>query len=251
MKKFDPADVFRSLPDLIYPENLYCACCGDTIDRKTRIHSLCDKCIEKISWISDNPYISSMDDFAFDELYSCCIYGYYPRQIIHKLKFKDARYLAKPLAKLMAERVVLSLGGIDEVRKAFDCITFIPSSKEKLRYRGYNQAQLLAKYLSKELGIPLEELLIKTKETPPVRLAGREERKIMLEGVFMLGPKAELAGRRLKGDLPLKGVRVLLVDDVLTTGSTAGEAALVLKNAGCSFAGLLVFACGNGIVQRK
>ena len=251
LKKKGPAGIIRSLPDLIYPDNLYCACCGDAIDRRTREHSLCDKCIEKITWVSDNPYASYMDDLAFDELFACCLYGYYPRKIIQKLKFGEARYLARPLAKLMAERVMLYYGDMEIVRRSFDCVTYIPSSKEKLQSRGYNQAQLLAKYVSKELGLALEDLLIKPKETAPVRLAGKEERKLILEGAFEMDPDAQLAGHRLKGDLPLKGVRILLVDDVLTTGSTASEAALTLKNAGCAFVGVLVFASGNGMVQRK
>ena len=251
LKKKDPADILRSLPDLLFPENLYCACCGDTIDRKTRVHSLCDKCIKMINWISDNPYASSMDDLAFDDLFSCCIYGYYPRQMISKLKFQGAGYLARPMAKLMAERILLSYGNnLNELKRDFDCISFVPSSKEKMSKRGYNQAQLLAKYLSKELDIELADLLLKPKETPPARLAGKRERKEILVGAFSLDPNAGIKGRRLKGNLPLKGLRIILVDDVLTTGSTASEAAFTLKDAGCSYVAVSVFACGNGMISR-
>ena len=228
--------------DFIFPENLYCACCGDTIDRRTRIHSLCDKCIEKITWVSDNPYASFMDGFAFDELYTCCIYGYYPRQMIQKLKFKGEGYLARPMAKLMAERVLLSYGNdIEKVKRSYDCVCCVPSTKEKKLERGYNQAELLAKFTAKELGLPFEDLLIKPAETPPVRLAGKLERQAILEGAFEISPKAGA----------LEGKRVLLIDDVLTTGSTAGEAALTLRAAGCSRVGVCVFASGNGMVKRN
>ena len=228
--------------NFIFPENLYCACCGDSIDRRTRIHSLCDSCIKKISWISDNPYASSMDDLAFDELYSCCIYGYYPRQMIQKLKFRGEGYLARPMSKLMAERVLLSFGNDREkVRSAFDCICCIPSAKEKQLERGYNQAKLLAVFTAKELGMPFEELLTKPEETPSVRLAGRWERQAILEGAFRISKNAS----------SLIGQRVLLVDDVLTTGSTANEAALTLKAAGCSRVDVLVFACANGMAVKK
>ena len=238
MHLLHPADLLKKLPDLVYPENLYCACCGDLIDRKTRIHNLCDSCIEKITWISDNPYSSSMNDFAFDDLFSCCIYGYYPRQMIVKLKFHNARYLAKPMAKLMAERVLLSFGGSREkIQKSFDCISYIPVSKEKLKTRGFNQAQLLAKYLSRELDLPLKSLLIKPRETPSVKLAGKNERMDILKGAFEIDPRAK----------NISGLRVLLADDVLTTGSTANEAALTLKNAGCKTICIAVFASGDGL----
>ncbi len=236
LKKIHPAKTAGLLLDFIYPENLYCACCGDVIDRKTRIHSLCDKCIKKIRWVSDNPYESSMDDMAFSELYTCCIYGYYPRQMIQKLKFGEGRYLARPMGMLMAERTALSLGSCEAVAKAYDCVTFVPASKEKMRERGYNQSYLLAKVIAKELGLPLEELLIKPKETPSVRLAGRYERRTMLEGAFKLRKGARAQDKR-----------VLLVDDVLTTGSTANEAAKTLKAAGCKRVDAVVFASGNGV----
>ncbi len=183
-----------------------------------------------------------MDDLAFDELSSCCIYGYYPRQMIQKLKFRGEGYLARPMAKLMAERVLLSFGNDREkVRSAFDCICCVPSAKEKQLERGYNQAELLAKFTAKELGIVFEDLLTKPCETPSVRLAGRRERQAILEGAFRVSPKAG----------SLIGKRVLLVDDVLTTGSTAGEAARTLKAAGCSRVDALVFASGNGMIMRN
>jgi len=239
--------LYGAAADLLFPENMYCACCGDVIDRKTRIHSLCDNCIEKIQWISDNPYASSMDDFSFDDLFSCCIYGYYPRQMIHKLKFSGARYLAKPMGKLLAERMLLACGGNRErLRASYDCISYIPCTAEKQRSRGYNQAKLLAKYTASELGIPLEDLLIKPVDTPSVRLAGRYERRTMLEGAFSPSPKY------LSRDCPapFSGKRVLLVDDVFTTGSTVNEAALTLKNAGADKIDVLVFACGSGFQNR-
>ena len=236
LKKIRPADIYRTLPALIYPENLYCLCCGDTIDPKTRIHSLCDKCIKEISWVSDNPYSSSMNDYSFDELFVCCIYGHRSKQMVETLKFRNGRYAAKPMAKLIAERVELSFcGSRENVCKNYDCISFIPMTKEKQQRKGYNHAQLLAKYTAKELGLPLADLLKKPSETPPVKLAGRNERKLILEGAF-----------ELRDPLPSPHLRVLLIDDVFTTGATANEAAAVLKRAGCSKVGIAAFASGSG-----
>ena len=261
-KKGDPADIFAFLPDLIYPENLYCACCGDMIDRRKSIHGLCTGCIGKITWVSDNPYESSMDDFSFDRLHVCCIYGYLPRQIVHRFKFKGARYLAKPLAKLIAERVLADFGNdIEKLRASYDCVSFIPSSEKREKSRGYNQSRLLALYTAKELGLPVYRLLIKPKETPSARTAGRQERRSILAGAFLWDPgKDGLPGDRLarlfgakKKEAPsgasavsFRKLRVLITDDVLTTGSTASEAAKTLKEAGCLKVGVAVFASGNG-----
>ena len=231
-----PAGLYEILPGLVYPENLYCASCGDMIDRRTRIHGLCDRCIEKIEWISDDPYASSLNDLSLDALLSCCIYGYYPRRIVHRLKFEEARYLARPLGRLMAERALLEYGGSKEtLQETFSCVSYIPSSKKKLRERGYNQAQLLAKYVSKELGLPLKELLIKPEETRSARLSGKIERGFILEGAFRAVTREEIPER------------VLLVDDVLTTGATMSEAARTLRAAGCKKVTALVFACGTGL----
>lgn len=229
LKKLDPAWA-NALLDLIYPENLYCACCGDAIERTTRIHCICDKCAGEINWINDNPFESSMDDFSFDALLACCIYGYLPRQIIHKLKLGGRTDLAKPVGRLMAERVRME-GDAD-----FDEICFIPSSREKLQKRGYNQAQLLAKEVSRRLGIPLAAYLIKPAETASMRLSSGEERRTMLEGAFAVDPE--------KGSP--KNKKILLVDDVLTTGSTANEAARILKIEGAKSVCVLVFASSAG-----
>ena len=141
------------------------------------------------------------------------------------------------MAKLMAERLLLSFGNSrEEIRRSFDLICFVPSTKEKMLERGYNQAYLLAKYLSKELEIPVASLLRKVKDTPPARLAGRLERRDLLEGAFAIsGESASVEGKS-----------ILLADDVFTTGSTANEAALTLKAAGCSRVSVIVFASGNG-----
>ncbi len=98
----------------------------------------------------------------------------------------------------------------------------IPLSKKRLKERGFNQSEEIAKELSKFLEIPMaSNVLLKIKETlPQVELSknGREEN---IKGVFVV---------RIKD--PIKEKNILLVDDVLTTGSTLAEAARCLKDAG-------------------
>lgn len=230
-----------SILNLLYPENLYCICCGDTIP-KNRFHSLCDKCIEKINWISDNPYAPSMDEFAFDDLKACCIYGYYPRLIIGK--FKDGeRYIAKPVAHIMSERLykpsINEDGEItDDYEKKYDVIVFVPSTKEKLSARGYNQAKLLADEVSKNTHIPVLDALIKTKNTASMRKASMIERQTMLAESFDIKKDHEEK---------IKNKNVVLIDDVVTTGSTVNEVSKLLRNFGASSITVLAFACGTNI----
>ena len=110
----------------------------------------------------------------------------------------------------------------------------MPCTKAKKKKRGYNQAELLAKYAAKELGLPvLTDVLVKQKETPSMRLSTGEERRNLMQGVFAVDQNA-CAG--------LLGADILLVDDVLTTGSTADACALELKAAGVRTVSVLCFA---------
>jgi len=101
-------------------------------------------------------------------------------------------------------------------------LVFIPLEKRKLKQRGFNQAEEIAKELSKSLEIPLvSDCLIKIKANfPQVKLSGKE-REENIKGVFLC-----------KNPEKIKGRKILLLDDVYTTGSTMEEAARVLKTAG-------------------
>lgn len=140
-------------------------------------------------------------------------YGLYAgplKEAINQLKFMSARRLAGPLGGLLAEL------GLPRA----DFIAPVPLSPAALRQRGFNQSALISKSLSKATGIPVGlGLLYKKKETPTqIGLSGRQ-RRLNLRGAF--GVRERLAGQR-----------VLLVDDVVTTGATARECARTLLEAG-------------------
>lgn len=210
--------------DLIYPDNLYCCVCGDLIN-SSRIHGLCDSCIEKIDWTLDDPFKFSLDEFSFSGVFTCCTYGFFPRKIIHSLKLSKETYIAKGIGKLMGERVL-------QEDITFDCMIAVPSGKKNLKKRGFNQAELLAEYASKECGIPLlKENLFKKSETKSMRLSSGTERRFMLSGAF-----------EVKEPWKIKDKCILLVDDVVTTGSTAEECSRTLLENGASKVYVLCFA---------
>jgi len=103
-----------------------------------------------------------------------------------------------------------------------DLIVPVPLHPVRLRERTFNQAELLARSLSKQLDVPYEsDLLIRCRPTRPQAELNRQERTRNVRGAF-----------DLRGEARVKGLRILLVDDVFTTGSTAEACARLLKSAG-------------------
>lgn len=117
-----------------------------------------------------------------------------------------------------------------------DVLTFVPMTAKAEKRRSYNQSQLFCNQLARLSGKPVKALLIKKKETPQQKSLGRREREENLTGCFSVTEKEEV-----------KGKRVLLIDDVLTTGATANEIATILKKAGA----LAVYVLTVTSVPRK
>ncbi len=150
---------------------------------------------------------------------------------VYRLKDSGYKELAPEMAKRIAECVKRNFGDTE-----FDVVTFVPMTEKRTRERGYNQSELLAAELSKELCVPCEELLIKTRSTKAQRLSGSAERKTNLYGAFEVKNVATVDNRT-----------VLLVDDVKTTGATLNECAKTLKIYGAS----AVYACAFTVTNNK
>ena len=216
--------------DAVFPENIYCICCGDSIDPSVK-NGLCARCANKMPWALDNPFRSYMDEFAFDDVLPCVRYGSYARRIMNGLKNGGQNYMAKAVGRMLAERLQLSWD-------MPDLLAAVPSHKSKLRKRGYNQAELLAEAAADILKLPYQKgLLIKTRATGSMRMADGRTRRSMLEDSFAADPRYTAL---------LPGAHVCLVDDVVTTGSTADACARVLKAAGAAKVSVLCFGASSG-----
>lgn len=139
-------------------------------------------------------------------------------------QFKYSPYLTDlqtVLGDLLYERLIQD-EQFDSVLRTDPIVVPIPLSKSKLRKRGYNQAEILAKYLGKRFDLPVKNLLERVKETKPQYGLKREERMENMKDAFGIAKSVEQSA---KGS-------ALLVDDVVTTGSTLREAANTLKRNG-------------------
>lgn len=213
----------NDIVNLIYPQNIYCICCSDMLP-VGRPHALCDECISNLSWFTANPFDKKIDEFNFDRVLSLVNYDMNAQTIIHKMKFQNRPYIAKPVGRLMGELYA----------KAGDIFVAVPMYKEKEAVRGYNQAALLAEYAAKACGsIYIKDVLVKTKPTVSMRsLAGDDRRQVIRDSIRVVDEKIPV----------IKGKTVVLVDDVITTGTTADICAEALKKAGASYVIVLSFA---------
>jgi ComF family protein len=145
------------------------------------------------------------------------------RQLVHEFKYGRRPYLRHPVGRWLVETMSdLRLQG-----RRFDLIVPVPLHPARERERGFNQATLLAELLSDRIGLPVRLVLERARFTTSQTAHDRTERMKNLHDAF-----------RLRKKMNVRDLRVLLIDDVLTTGSTLSECARVLKKAGA----LSVFA---------
>ena len=144
---------------------------------------------------------------------------YYKENVRHCLlryKFHRARHLAEPLGKMMAMKVLEGPG------EDISLVTWVPISPIRRFVRGYDQDELLAKVIGAELGVPCVPLLKKIRHNRPQSgIEGYAQRRANVLGVY-----------RCESPDRISDAKVLLVDDILTTGATASECARVLLTAG-------------------
>jgi len=183
------------------------------------------------------------------------------RRLVQALKYEGERALSRPLGRLLARLIATApsppsarstprdtcdLGLESDARdqgfsplpafSAVHVVTCVPPDPKRLRARGYHPAELLARAVARSLGVEYRSLLGKSRTSPPQVGRPREERQRAMCGLF----KARTRGQ---------GEPVLLVDDVITTGATASEAARALGEAG--FGDVGVAACARAGSGRE
>ncbi len=146
------------------------------------------------------------------------------KKVILHFKYEPfAKELAKPLSSLILQHFkLLDYPPVFFRDKTGFVLMPVPLHKKRLKWRGFNQSEEIARHISLTLKIPLlSDVLLKTKETRPQMELPAEKRKENIEGVFSCSDRESI-----------KNKKILLVDDVFTTGATMEECARVLKDAG-------------------
>lgn len=185
---------------------------------------VCQKCGRALLTDADICRTCRGKDYFYDRAFSCFRYEGSVAGMIRKLKYDDERFLSAFFGDCLAETYRQT--GI----KA-DLATYVPMRKMRQLFRGYNQSKLLAARFSAVTAIPLVGTLKKVKTTKhQTRLSGEKRRK-NLEGSFAVSNLGVISG-----------ANVLLIDDVLTTGSTASEIAKTLLKGGAKSVNILTVA---------
>jgi competence protein ComFC len=212
--------------DYIFPK--YCVNCRKIGDY------ICANCFSFISFdfemiclVCNKPTIDGLthpgckSKYAIDGAFCAIAYKGIVKKLIYNFKYKP--YLAdlkKSLVELFYESVIQQ----ETFQKAFKfnpILVPIPLHVKRLKKRGYNHAELLAKGLSGKFNLKMRNVLQRTKETKSQFGLKLKDRRENLKNAFILNPECKIAS-----------ANVFLIDDILTTGSTLFEAAKILKKSG-------------------
>jgi len=221
---------FRGLVSLFYPTG--CAACAAPVESG---ENLCPACADRASRIVP-PFCAKCSqpfEGAITDAFTCAncegrglhveaaVSVYRSRGVIRKVihDFKYGRQLH--LRHLIGRWLIEAMDDSRLAGRPFHLIVPVPLHPARKRERGFNQAQLLARELRRAGDIPLGDVLQRIRYTTTQTQFDRSERMENLRGAF-----------RLRQGCDVQGFRILLVDDVLTTGSTLSECACVLKKAG-------------------
>lgn len=215
------------ISEAVFPQNITCDVCGAELVADTR-YNLCGACMEKLPFVQGHICLGCGAPMANEADYclrcqanndmvtvnrSPLIYEDEARKLIYTMKFGKKKYIAHTLGALMAD---------EYIKRGMDCdiIVFVPMSSGEMKKRGFNQSELLAREVGQRLNLPVLPALIKTRDTSAQKELSGRSRADNLRNAFACVFKE------------VKRLKILLIDDVYTTGATANECANTLLKAG-------------------
>ena len=201
---------YAALLDLFFPPK--CPFCGKVLDHA----GICPACEKALPWTEEGAGVRELPGGV-----RCAAPLWYEgkvREGLLRFKFQGARAAAGPLGELVARCAAERFSG------AFDVVTWVPVSRRRLRSRGYDQARLLAESACRLWEVRPEQLLQKITDNPAQSgLTEEAARRANVLGVYEAAEPERI-----------QGYRILLVDDICTTGATLAECARTLRDAGAA-----------------
>ena len=235
-------EILTGIADIVFPPR--CIACDDLLERHAPL-PFCASCLDRIHFIRSPlcprcgvpfPVIEEKDHLcggcltterAFSVARSVGRYEETLLTTIHRFKYRGRTGIGEILGGIMADFA----GGIWDMQ-VFERIVPVPLHRRRLRERGFNQSLILARALSKRFDVPLDFTSLRRELfTPPQVGLDRKTRSENVHGAFAVSHPERVAGRR-----------ILLVDDVYTTGSTLAECARVLIRAKAEAVAVLTLA---------
>lgn len=227
-------DIIKSALNILWP--LYCQACKEKLNLDSKVH-LCEDCFAKIkfnklpfckkcgrSLEANNSYSDycrncQKNEFNFERSYSACLYEGILKELLHEFKYNKNMQAGNILSAIL-----LKFFEENFPEEKFDFIVPIPLFAAKEREREFNQAEILARPISKKFLITLSKgVLVKLRPTPSQTTLTKEKRFLSQKGVFKVRRPEVFYKKKL-----------LVIDDIMTTGATMNEAAFTLKKNGAS-----------------
>jgi len=214
-----------------FPNSVLCRLCFQSITLNKP--TFCPKCSRHMGEHPTRVLCRECHFFRphFDFAWGCCQYNNTIKKLIYSFKYGQKTLLRKPLVEAMTAFVNAFHLDIDQ----FDSFLPIPLYSARQRERGFNQAEILAKDLGQYFSKPLlKHSLKRIRSTKSQAILSKKERWTNIYSAF-----------RIKNSNTIKDQNILLIDDLLTTGATASEAARTLKDAGARRVSVLALAIAH------
>lgn len=204
--------MLQTLNDLLFPKKHICLFCRE---KNGNIKGfICKDCYDNLEILDSE---IDMDSSYIKKVYYSLSYNRFIREKTKDYKYNGKNYLYKPFGEIMLETVKKR-----KINEDIDLILYVPAHKRKEALRGYNQAELLADYIAKALDKPmLKDNLVKFRWTKEQSHSNKIDRIINLKDSFRVVNPKEIEGKR-----------ILLIDDLVTTGVTMEECSRVLVAGG-------------------
>lgn len=213
-------EYFYNFLDILYPFDDKCLCCGEESESY-----LCNSCIKGISYTHGECY-TYLQDLSV-RCYSCTYYSHTMKQLILNYKYKRDFLCGEFFAVLMKDYILTN-------NIEFDIITYVPSDKKALKKRGFNQSEVLARKISELLDKECLDLLVRKSGALEQKRLSKEDRWNNLKESFFA-----------KSTDKIKNKKILIIDDVFTTGATAYYCAKALISNGIGEIIILTLAKSN------